>query len=111
VPPTTRRTELAAVTAITRAVIRRPDLWSVALRQVMRLARPQWWRTRPYLPLPPTDYLHFRLVTAYGGDGGVPESALAGGSSDLPSVGDDVVAYLQWCREWRAAATSGPPIG
>jgi hypothetical protein len=56
------------------------------MTQAVRLARPGWWRRRPYLPLPDPDYVRFRLLTAYG-SGGEPTAA-------------DVVAYLRWCRDF-----------
>jgi hypothetical protein len=65
-------------------VLARPHLWRTALRQVGRLARPQWWRRAPFLPLPDAEYLRFRFETQYG---------------DAPPVPDDVVAYLEWCRQ------------
>jgi hypothetical protein len=68
------------------ALARRPGLWLVALATMGRLARPGWWRRWPLLPLPAPGYLHFRMVTAYGGDGG---------DRLVPA---DVVAYLEWCR-------------
>lgn len=68
------------------AVLAHPSLWFTGVRQVRRLARHQWWRHQPYLPLPAPDYLRFRLETAYGGDG------------DRPPDPDDVLTYLQWCR-------------
>lgn len=68
------------------AVARHPELWSVAIAQVFRLAAPGWWQRRPFLPLPDPDYLRFRLQTAYGDDRN-PEPA-------------DVVAYLRWCKAW-----------
>ncbi|HVE94826.1 MAG TPA: hypothetical protein VNB24_07890 [Acidimicrobiales bacterium] len=71
-----------------RAIAARPDLWRTALRQTATLARPGWWRTWPPFPSPDRDYLHFRLVTQYGGDGGTPEAG-------------DVVQYLEWCRQSR----------
>lgn len=70
------------------AVMLRPRLWAVALRQMLRLAEPGWWMRFPPLPLPPPDYVHFRLVTAYGGDG----------SCSAAELSRDVVAYLDWCR-------------
>ncbi|HSH61462.1 MAG TPA: hypothetical protein VK988_17830 [Acidimicrobiales bacterium] len=70
------------------AVLVRPWLWPVALRQALALAAPGWWRRRPYLPLPDPSYLAFRLQTMYGD------------STRLPSPGD-VVTYLQWCRMQR----------
>jgi hypothetical protein len=68
------------------AVLPHPSLWATGLRQVRVLARPRWWRQRPFLPLPDADYLRFRLETAYGGSGDhLPEPA-------------DLLAYLRWVR-------------
>ena len=72
------------------AVLARPELWPTALRVLWRLAPRGWWRRAPYLPLPDAEYLHFRMVTAYGGDG------------SAPARGDDLVTYLRWCRAWPA---------
>jgi hypothetical protein len=73
---------------VTVALLRRPDLWATAVRQLRVLARPGWWRSAPYLPLPDAAYLRFRMVTAYGGDGDAEPSPA------------DLVTYLQWCRSW-----------
>jgi hypothetical protein len=67
------------------AVAARPALWPVALRQTRRLARRDWWRHPPFLPVPDPAYLSFRLETQYG-DAGTP-------------VPLDVVTYLEWCRD------------
>jgi len=73
----------------------RPHLWWVAARQVMRIARPRWWRRAPFLPLPEPEYLRFRLETAYG-------EIVAPRPTDL-------VAYLEWCADPpRARAPYGP---
>jgi hypothetical protein len=72
---------------VAATVARRPDLWATAAVQVKRLARPQWWRRWPPLPVPDPDWLSFRLRTAYGDPRHVPEP-------------EDVTAWLQWCREW-----------
>lgn len=74
------------------ALLVRPHLWGTALRQARRLARPGWWRRPPFLPMPDGDYLHFRMVTMYGGDGDGP----------MPST--DLIEYLEWCRRWPAMA-------
>lgn len=69
------------------SVLRRPSLWAVAVGQLLRLARPGWWRRAPFLPLPDPAYLAFRLETQYG---------------SAPEVDpEDVVAYLRWCRDFR----------
>lgn len=59
------------------AVVPHPGLWWTGARQAFVLLRPGR-RAR--------GYLHFRLVTQYGGDGGL-------------ATGDDLVQYLNWCRE------------
>ncbi len=70
------------------ALLRRPDLWATAVRQLVVLAVPGWWRRAPYLPLPDAAYLRFRLVTAYGGSG------------DAEPTPADLLTYLHWCRSW-----------
>ena len=70
------------------AVLRRPGLWPTALGQALRLARPGWWKRPPFLPVPDPDYVRFRMQTAYG-------------SAGSPDPGD-LVAYLNWCREFKA---------
>jgi hypothetical protein len=46
---------------------------------------PDWWRRRPFLPVPDAAYVRFRIETAYGPMG--------------EATPDDVVRYLEWCRE------------
>jgi hypothetical protein len=75
-------------------VLRHPDLWGTALRQLRVLARPGWWRRAPFLPVPDPEYLRFRLLTAYGGDGTAAPD---------PS---DLVAYLRWCRAFPLATAA-----
>jgi hypothetical protein len=65
----------------------RPSLWTTAARQARRLARPEWWRRPPFLPVPDREYLEFRFATQYG-----TESAVRPDPRDL-------VTYLEWCRE------------
>ncbi|MGH8999148.1 MAG: hypothetical protein ACRDY7_07130 [Acidimicrobiia bacterium] len=69
-----------------KAVLRRPGVWPVAARQLVRMAGPGWWRRPPFLPVPDREYVRFRLHTAYGTSGQPDE--------------DDVVAYLRWCRDF-----------
>lgn len=75
---------------VTLAVLVRPGLWATAVGQVLRLARPGWWRRPPFVPLPDPDYLRFRLETQYG--------------SDRDPVPGDVITYLHWCRGFRHGA-------
>jgi hypothetical protein len=73
--------------AVAGALARRPSLWPVAVSQGRRLAVPGWWRRRPFLPVPDAGYLRFRIQTQYGDVDHAPE----------PS---DVIAYLDWCRQF-----------
>lgn len=63
----------------------RPRLWATAIRQVFVLAPTGWWRKKPYLPVPDSDYLAFRLQTMYG-------------DADHQPDPDDFVTYLDWVR-------------
>lgn len=88
----TRRRSPAAVrppgrwlAAMAVALLRRPALVPVALRQVWRLAPTGWWRRSPYLPLPSAAYVGFRSQTMYGDADRLPDPA-------------DVCTYLHWCR-------------
>jgi hypothetical protein len=74
------------------ALVIRPRLWWVAARQATRIARGNWWRRAPFLPLPDGEYLRFRLETAYG-------EVIAPRPADL-------VGYLEWC-----AAAARPAHG
>jgi len=47
--------------------------------------RRQWWRIPPFLPLPDSTYLEWRLHTAYGEE------------RDIPPV-EDVVRFARWRR-------------
>lgn len=76
------------------AVVVRPHLWVTALRQLSRLTPNGWWKRAPFLPVPPADYLEFRLVTQYGGEHGSPREKVR-------TV--DVLDYLAWCKEWNQA--------
>ena len=74
--------------AVVVAVLRRPDLWPVALTQLFRTAPRGWWRRRPFLPVADREYLEFRALTQYG-------------DSQHPAEPRDVVAWLEWCRKVR----------
>jgi hypothetical protein len=63
----------------------RPTLWGTAIRQGVRLIPRDWWKQRPYLPIPDPRYLQFRTVTNYG-------------STGKPNP-QDVVTYLEWVKD------------
>ncbi|MEE9414073.1 MAG: hypothetical protein V3V01_02240 [Acidimicrobiales bacterium] len=68
-------------------LLRRPALWSTAVRQLFALAPNKWWRRAPFLPIPDPAYLDFRMQTAYG-------------DSEAGPMPDDVVTYLRWVKVW-----------
>jgi hypothetical protein len=72
------------------AVATRPRLWSTAVRQGGQLVPRRWWRHAPHLPVPDGRYLRFRALTQYGD------------ADRAPSAGD-LVRWLEWCRQERAA--------
>ncbi|NBO33099.1 MAG: hypothetical protein EBV02_01840 [Actinobacteria bacterium] len=72
------------------AVVCRPWLWSVAVRQAVRLAPNRWWCRAPFLPLPDRRYLGFRLETQYG-------------NAVHNAEPHDLVTYLAWCRSYQRA--------
>jgi len=78
-----------SATTVVAAVILRPWLWPVAVRQVLRLARPGWWHRWPPVPLPDESLWRFRMETAYGGAG-----------DEEPDV-EDVRSFLRWSRDMR----------
>jgi len=78
--------------AAVRALVRRPWLWPDALALALRMAPRGWWRAWPPRPVPDEAWWRFRMETAYGGAG------------DREPNGDDVVAFVDWCRNmgrWR----------
>ena len=81
---------------LARALARRPGLWPTAVAQAARLARPRWWAHPPFLPLPDPDYVRFRLETQYGRD--VAADGIAA---------DDLLAYLEWCRQVSRLSRAG----
>ncbi len=68
--------------------IRRPALGVSLVRVSWRFRSRRWYRRFPFLPLPDSDYLKWRLHTAYGDDGAVPSA-------------DDIERYARWAVKSR----------
>jgi hypothetical protein len=45
-----------------------------------------WFRRAPFLPLPPSDYMRWRMYTAYGDEQAVPPV-------------EDIIRFARWRRE------------
>jgi hypothetical protein len=55
--------------------------------------RRDWYRRAPFLPLPPADYVAWRLHTAYGSEDAIPPAK-------------DLARYLSWASRLRRGARS-----
>jgi hypothetical protein len=63
-----------------------PRLAADLLRLTWSFRARHWYRRPPFLPLPPHDYMRWRMFTAYGDERAVPPVA-------------DVVNFARWRRE------------
>ncbi|MGH7606795.1 MAG: hypothetical protein ACREME_05605 [Gemmatimonadales bacterium] len=64
----------------------RPRLAADLLRLAWSFRARAWWRRPPFLPLPPREYVRWRIFTAYGDERVVPPV-------------DDIVNFARWRRE------------
>ncbi|MGH6691286.1 MAG: hypothetical protein ACREF4_11500 [Gammaproteobacteria bacterium] len=64
----------------------RPRLAVDLLRLAWSFRARDWYRRPPFLPLPPRDYMRWRMFTAYGD------------AQAIPPV-DDVANFARWRRE------------
>jgi hypothetical protein len=79
-----RTRQLATMVRVCSALASRPRLWPAALGAARSHAPARWWARPPFLPLPDREWLTYRTVTAYGGDGTTPISV------------DDLITWLEW---------------
>jgi len=63
-----------------------PRLAVDLLRLAWSFRARDWYRHRPFLPLPPAEYVRWRMLTAYGEEEAVPPL-------------DDVIRFARWRRE------------
>lgn len=68
---------------LTWRAMRNPRTASALLRVAWRFRRRDWNRSLPFLPLPASDYVRWRMYTAYGRDDAIPTA-------------DDVIRYAHW---------------
>ncbi|MEZ4413320.1 MAG: hypothetical protein R2910_10080 [Gemmatimonadales bacterium] len=77
-------TPLLAAAALRAAV--NPRLAMDLLRTGWAFRRRRWWANPPFLPLPDTTYLRWRMYTAYGAEDAVPPL-------------EDMLRFVRWRRE------------
>ena len=70
---------------VLRAIVR-PRLAVDLVRLAWSFRRRDWFRRPPFLPVPPPEYLRWRMFTAYGDEQAVPPV-------------EDVVRFARWRRE------------
>jgi len=75
------------LTLAPRALVR-PRLAADLLRVAWRFRARDWWRHAPFLPLPPEEYVRWRMYTAYGDEEAVPTA-------------EEVVRYARWVGRQR----------
>ena len=63
--------------------IRHPHTAAALVRVGWRFRRRHWWRRFPFRPLPATDYVRWRMHTAYGDE-------------DITPPASDVERYALW---------------
>jgi hypothetical protein len=63
-----------------------PRLGVDLLRTAWAFRRRRWWRRAPFLPLPDSAYLRWRMYTAYADENAVPPL-------------EDVIRFARWRRE------------
>lgn len=83
----------ATVARLAALALRRPGLVPGLLGAAWRFRRRDWYRRPPFLPLPPPEYMAWRLDTAYGDEDAVP------GARELDR-------YLRWSRRMRKGGGS-----
>ena len=71
------------VLALTGRSLLSPSLGVALLRVAWRFRKRRWYRIPPFLPLPPRDYVRWRMYTAYG-------------DYDAVAPADDVERYARW---------------
>lgn len=81
------------VTILGRAALR-PGLLAALLGAAWRFRARAWWRRPPFLPVPPRDYLDWRMHTAYGDEG------------RLPSAGE-LERYIRWANRMHRTRRRG----
>lgn len=81
------------VKIILRAALR-PRAMAAMLAAAWRFRARDWWRRPPFLPLPPAEYVEWRLHTAYGDEGRLP-------------TGEELDRYLRWANRMHRTRRAG----
>ena len=77
---------MALYTRLTLRAVVNPRLALDLVRLAWSFRARDWWRRAPFLPLPPREYMRWRMFTAYGDEDAVPPA-------------DDIIRFARWRRE------------
>ena len=80
------RSWIALYAALALRAAANPRLAIDLLRLAWSFRSRGWYRRAPFLPLPPREYLRWRMFTAYGDEAAVPPL-------------EDVMRFARWRRE------------
>ena len=83
-----RRAMASPYRAIASLALRRPTLVPHMLGAAWAFRSRGWWRRPPFLPVPPSAYLRWRMETAYGDPEAVPPD-------------DEMERFLRWASRMR----------
>jgi hypothetical protein len=72
----------------------RPALLTALLGAAWRFRARGWWRRAPFLPVPPREYVDWRMHTAYGDEGRLPTAA-------------EVERYVRWANRMHRTRRRG----
>jgi hypothetical protein len=84
--------------SLARLVLRHPSLAPPLFAAAWRFRRRNWYRTPPFLPLPPDEYVAWRLHTAYGDESHFPPAR-------------ELARYLRWASRMRKRPGAGQRNG
>ncbi len=85
-PPAYRGSWLRLAVTLTLRAAFRPRLALDLLSVVWAFRARRWFTSPPFLPLPPREYIRWRMETAYGDPDAVPPA-------------DDVIRFARWRRK------------
>lgn len=91
-------TPATSLLAIVARALRRPGLLISMLSAAWRFRARGWWHRAPFLPVPPREYLEWRMHTAYG----------EGGRE--PSV-EELERYVRWANRMHRSRGRGGGVG
>lgn len=73
---------------------RRPRLLVSMARAAWRFRARSWWRRPPFLPVPPREYVEWRIHTAYGDEGREPTVT-------------ELQRYIEWANRMHRSRHAG----